>query len=507
MEDFERFERPRAIAGFDKSPPCGVQSGSADGTGAGMKDAGRPHRPQVPDQPLKRTIGCRYLIDVDDGADEAGLLQQRGQGSGLHPWMDVRHGEAAHGIGRTHRPAKLWQRAATGQRADEQGIGPHRVADEAQCERQVVDAVQCANRDDEVVRALGRRPRILDQQLAMGTLGEQRARVANLDLAGEATKPLGPPGIGAADQERAFEPALDQLDALKTIGEGALVEEHLDAGSRSAVAAHRAKLHVEQLGHAGACALRPAKRQGAMVATIFRAVVRWALDFALPPRCAGCGTIVGEVHSFCPDCWKGIEFLGHSGCSICGIPLQATEQTSCGACLARPPRIARTRAAVAYDDLSRSLAIRLKYGRRVAIARTMARYMAPLVSEDGDRLLVPVPLHRTRLWNRGFNQSALVARELSRRLGIASDPMALERTRRTPPLKSMSRLQRRKTVAGAFRVRNTRAITDKTVILVDDVLTTGSTAEACARTLKRAGAARVELVSWARVVKPSQLMR
>ncbi|HEX6072518.1 MAG TPA: ComF family protein [Sphingomicrobium sp.] len=244
-----------------------------------------------------------------------------------------------------------------------------------------------------------------------------------------------------------------------------------------------------------------------MIASLFRSCARSILDFALPPRCPACGTVVGDPHSFCPDCWKQIDFLGNGGCSTCGLPLQATDLETCGACLARPPRIARSRAAVAYDDISRGLAIRLKYGRKVAIARTMARYMAPLVAADGsERVLVPVPLHRTRLWRRGFNQSALIARELSRRLKIKADPLLLRRSKRTPPLKGMSPLQRRKTVSGAFRVADRSAVEGKTIILVDDVLTTGSTAEACARTLKRAGAVRVELISWARVVGPSRLM-
>ena len=229
---------------------------------------------------------------------------------------------------------------------------------------------------------------------------------------------------------------------------------------------------------------------------------RWLLDLVLPPRCPGCGEIVTTLHSFCAPCWTALDFLGDRGCTTCGIPLEAIESGTCGGCLARPPRIARTRAAVAYGEISRTLAMRLKYGRKVAVAKAMARYMLPLLGDlPADALLVPVPLHRRRLAARGFNQSLLIAREMARARGLPAAPRLLRRTRATPALKGMSLSQRRRTVAGAFATRPGADLAGRTVVLIDDVLTTGSTANACARALSQGGAARIELVCWARVVR------
>ena len=226
-------------------------------------------------------------------------------------------------------------------------------------------------------------------------------------------------------------------------------------------------------------------------------------DFALPARCSGCGAIVDEVHTFCIDCWRSIDFLA-GGCTSCGQPLAGTDADICAICLAKPPRIQRSRSAVTYDEITRGLVLRLKYGRKVGLAKTMAHYMAPLLADlPPDSAIVPVPLHRRRLWQRGFNQSGLLANELSRRTGLAVD-QSLVRTKRTPPLQGLSRLQRRRAVAGAFAVRNDSNIRGRVVVLVDDVLTTGSTANGCARALFKAGVRRVEFVSWARVVRPAQ---
>jgi ComF family protein len=223
---------------------------------------------------------------------------------------------------------------------------------------------------------------------------------------------------------------------------------------------------------------------------------RLLLDFALPPRCPACGDIVADVDVFCGDCWGGLHFLGQ-GCERCGVPLTPAEEGECGACTQAPGALARSRAALAYGDAPRTIAMRLKYGRKIALARTMASTMKrPLADLSPDALLVPVPFHRWRLWRRGFNQAVLIARALGREV----DPDLLRRTRATPRHKGLNPAERRATVRGAFEVRPGADIKGCDIILVDDVITTGATAEACARVLRKAGAARVELLAFARVL-------
>ncbi len=226
-------------------------------------------------------------------------------------------------------------------------------------------------------------------------------------------------------------------------------------------------------------------------------------DLALPPRCPGCGEVVGADHRFCAPCWGSLRFLGPPWCAGCQIPFEFDrgDGALCGECLASPPPHDGVRAAVAYGDVARQVALKLKYGGRTAYAATMAQAMARLMPEGAD-LLVPVPLHRWRIWSRGFNQAALIATALSKASGVPADAHLLRRAKATPVLRGLGPRGRAKAVAGAFAL--TLDARDKlkgrTVVLVDDVHTSGATADACARMLKRGGAARVILLCWARVL-------
>ena len=235
------------------------------------------------------------------------------------------------------------------------------------------------------------------------------------------------------------------------------------------------------------------------------AALKPAHDFALPPRCPGCGAITGEPHRFCFDCWSHLEFLGDPCCACCGLPFGfgAGGDELCGACLSDPPDFDRMRAAVAYGDIPRKVALKLKYGGRPGVAETIARFVERHMPAEPDVLLAPVPLHRWRIWKRGYNQAALIASAPGGRSGREAKLDLVERAKATPPLRGKNPPQRRDAVRGAFRASPGRSevLRGRTVMLVDDVFTSGATAGACARVLKRAGAARVEILCWARVVK------
>lgn len=230
------------------------------------------------------------------------------------------------------------------------------------------------------------------------------------------------------------------------------------------------------------------------------------IDYALPPRCPGCGAIVREDHGFCLDCWSGMEFLGEPCCARCGLrfPHDMGAGAECGTCLADPPPWDSARAVLAYGDVARTVALRLKYGRRVGLARLVARQMLRHVgavdSGDDPPLIVPVPLHRWRLWGRGFNQSALIADHLGRLTGWPVDKHGLLRTRRTQPLRGTNPGQRANAVRGAFALAPVHKLKGRRVLLIDDVHTSGATAAACARILQRGGVVQVRLLCWARAM-------
>lgn len=243
----------------------------------------------------------------------------------------------------------------------------------------------------------------------------------------------------------------------------------------------------------------------ALARAAFVRTISGAVGFALPPRCAGCGAVTAAQGAFCLDCWAKLDLIGPPCCARCALPFahDGEVERECAGCLADPPPFDRLRAAVGYGALARDVALKLKYGRRPGIAATMAGLMGRHVDAFDAPLLVPVPLHRWRIWRRGYNQSAMIAAALARRHGLEVCRDLLVRVKATPPLKDMSPAERRRTVRGAFRInpRAAEMAKGRNILLIDDVFTSGATVGACARVLKRAGAGEVGVLCWARVIR------
>lgn len=239
---------------------------------------------------------------------------------------------------------------------------------------------------------------------------------------------------------------------------------------------------------------------------LLRAGLRSAIGIVYPPSCIACQAATGEAQALCPACWGDINFIERPYCERLGTPfaIDLGDGLVSPAAIADPPVFTRARAVCRFDGTARELVHRLKYGDRTDLAVTLGRMMAQAGREllPDANLLVPVPLHRTRLWSRRFNQAAALAQIVSRQSGIPLAPLALARVKRTRQQVGLTRAQRADNLQGAFRVLpNMRPqIEGRRILLVDDVLTTGSTANAAARALLRAGASAVDVLTFARVV-------
>jgi ComF family protein len=232
---------------------------------------------------------------------------------------------------------------------------------------------------------------------------------------------------------------------------------------------------------------------------------RAVVDGVLPPRCLHCGATVDEPDALCGQCWGSISFFAPPWCAVCGLPFPHPmgEDAVCADCARERASWQRARAVLRYDKHSRRLVLSLKHGDRTHLAKALGRWMHRAGGEvlAGADLLVPVPLHWTRLFARRYNQAAILAHAIHAAGGPPVAPDWLIRRRRTPSQGRLGLLARARNVRGAFALRNGRDVRGKRLVIVDDVLTTGATVEECARVLRREGAAFIGVLTVARAVR------
>lgn len=222
----------------------------------------------------------------------------------------------------------------------------------------------------------------------------------------------------------------------------------------------------------------------------------------------GCQEITSLSHHLCGPCWKQLEFITTPCCQRCGHPFTVESLPFlCGECLQTPPLFTQARAAFRYEALIRDLILQFKHADATYLAKPLGQWLARqgqslLVKSD---IIIPVPLHRWRLFKRRYNQATLLCHELSRSSGKPVGTNCLQRVKNTPSQHGKSRKAREKNVMGVFKVPPSKqeVIRKKSILLIDDVWTTGSTLNACIKALKKAGAKDVYILTLARVIKAS----
>lgn len=229
------------------------------------------------------------------------------------------------------------------------------------------------------------------------------------------------------------------------------------------------------------------------------------LDLILPPRCSSCGEVCSDHHKLCADCWNQLSFLSSPQCPSCGWPLPFTTQDIlCGSCL-QTPLPYEGWSIFSYQGLIRQLILRFKHGDATYLAPTLARFLLTgnlkrQKTFQSCDYLIPVPLHRWRMVKRQYNQATLLSRELSKLTCVPVQTDILFRKKHTQSQHLKSRKQRRDNVKDVFVVQNEQILQGKTVCLIDDVWTTGSTLKNCAYALKKGGAKKIYALSLARVI-------
>ena len=230
------------------------------------------------------------------------------------------------------------------------------------------------------------------------------------------------------------------------------------------------------------------------------------INILFPARCAGCAESVGSHGALCVPCWQNIHFITDPLCHHCGLPFDYAigERALCGHCMQHKPAYTQARALFRYDQHSRNQILSLKYHDKTGLVPIYGQWLVRIAESYKKQVdvIMPVPLHYSRLVWRRYNQAALLAHALADRTQITCLPDTLQRIRKTPTQSGLTRRQREDNVRGAFRIKakNRDLIKGKSVLLVDDVMTTGATLDACARTLHDAGVIDVYVVTLARTV-------
>jgi ComF family protein len=236
-------------------------------------------------------------------------------------------------------------------------------------------------------------------------------------------------------------------------------------------------------------------------------LARTALDILLPPRCIACGELVFENGSLCGTCWTEIDFITSPLCITCGYPLEADakKDSLCGHCIQKTPEYDQARSVFCYNEKSRAIIISYKYSDKTHSTERFVEWLMRVGKEmiEETDIIMPVPLHWRRLFERRYNQAALIANILSERSGVEGEMMALRRRKYTKPQASLTRRQRLKNLKGVFVVNDKYVdkIKGNNVLLIDDVATTGATIAECSKVLKKAGAEKVFVLTLARTVE------